>query len=191
MNLTAGITKLYSRAEILGSSTLVPKAGGLYFWFFKETPSGVPLNGCLSLEGKTLLYAGISPKSPPKNGKPPSKQTLRDRVRYHLTGNAEGSTLRLSLGVLLSEQLGIQLRRVGSGRRMTFHDGENALNNWLDENAFVGWVLHKEPWIIESEAIQKLSLPINLEGNKHHPFQGTLKALRKVARDNARQIPVA
>lgn len=30
-----------------------------------------------------------------------------------------GSTLRLTLGCLLAEQLGIQLRRVGSGARVT------------------------------------------------------------------------
>jgi hypothetical protein len=191
MNLTASINKLYSRADLLANSSLVPKAGGLYFWFFKEAPPDVPLNGCVSFGGKTLLYAGISPKSPPQNGKPPSTQTLRDRVRYHLKGNAEGSTLRLSLGVLLSEQLGIQLRRVGSGKRMTFHDGEYLLNKWLDDNAFVGWLEHKEPWVIEAEAIQQISLPINLEGNNHHPFQETLKALRKNARDNARKLAIA
>jgi hypothetical protein len=35
-------------------------------------------------------------------------------IRYHYTGNASGSTLRLTLGCLLAERLGIQLRRVGA-----------------------------------------------------------------------------
>ena len=58
------------------------------------------------------------------NGRSPSRQTLQDRVRYHYGGNAEGSTLRKTLGILLADELGIELRRVGSGKRMTFVDGE-------------------------------------------------------------------
>jgi hypothetical protein len=46
-----------------------------------------------------------------------SRQNLRKRLRYHYRGNAYGSTLRLTLGALLNEQLIIQLRRVGSGSR--------------------------------------------------------------------------
>jgi len=41
----------------------------------------------------------------------------------HYAGSAEGSTLRKTLGPLLAGQLGIQLRRVGPGRRKTFADG--------------------------------------------------------------------
>ena len=40
-----------------------------------------------------------------------------NRIRYHFRGNAEGSTLRLTLGCLLIKPLGIELRRVGSGKR--------------------------------------------------------------------------
>jgi GIY-YIG catalytic domain len=46
----------------------------------------------------------------------------------HYTGNAEGSTLRKTLGCLLANELGIQLWRVGSGNRMTFIEGEQALS---------------------------------------------------------------
>jgi hypothetical protein len=51
--------------------------------------------------GLALLYVGISPKPPSAVGTP-SRQTLRSRLRYHFRGNAEGSTLRLSLGCLFS-----------------------------------------------------------------------------------------
>jgi hypothetical protein len=46
---------------------------------------------------------------------PPSRQQLRSRLRRHSAGNAAGSTLRLTLDCLLASQLGVQLRRVGSG----------------------------------------------------------------------------
>jgi hypothetical protein len=57
------------------------------------------------------------------------------RIRYHYSGNAAGSTLRLNLGCLLAERLGIQLRRVGSGQRLTFAAGEARLSAWMADNA--------------------------------------------------------
>ena len=61
----------------------------------------------------------------------------RERVPLviYYGGNAEGSTLRRTLGCLLAEQLGIELRRVGSGRRFTFLRGEQALSGWMAQNA--------------------------------------------------------
>ncbi|MFF3911407.1 GIY-YIG nuclease family protein [Streptomyces sp. NPDC001848] len=54
-----------------------------------------------------------------------STQNLRKRVRYHYRGNAAGSTLRLTLCCLL----GLELRRVGSGNRLTFgKSGEASLS---------------------------------------------------------------
>ncbi len=47
---------------------------------------------------------------------------------------------------LLADELGIQLRRVGSGRRRTFADGEQVLSEWMAENAFVSWVVRERPW---------------------------------------------
>jgi hypothetical protein len=41
---------------------------------------------------------------------------VRQQLWTHYAGNAEGSTLRKTLGCMLAEQLGIQLRRVGSGQ---------------------------------------------------------------------------
>lgn len=80
---------------------------------------------------------GISPKRPPTNGRPPSRENLQSRIRYHFRGNAEGSTLRLTLGCLL----GLELRRVGSGKRLTFAAGEARLTQWLADNARVCWTV--------------------------------------------------
>ena len=57
---------------------------------------------CLGCGEFRLLYVGISPSASPTNGKGPSRQNLYHRVRYHMQGNAEGSTLRLSLGCVFS-----------------------------------------------------------------------------------------
>ena len=76
-------------------------------------------------------------------------ETLRDRITYHFEGNAEESGLRLSVGVLLGEPPRVELRRVGSAKRMTFRKGEEPLSHRMDTNAPVGWVLHARPWEFE------------------------------------------
>jgi hypothetical protein len=177
--------KQFSRVEVLQKDCPVPSSMGVYAWFFKEIPPGVPLDGCIQFNDKHLLYVGISPKKPPRMGKP-SSQNLRTRIKNHYSGNAEGSTLRLTLGCLLSEKLGIELRRVGSGKRMTFHVGEEKLSNWMSGNAFVSWVVNEEPWRVEDQAIRQLSLPLNLRDNKSHPFHRRLTSIRRASKRKAR-----
>jgi hypothetical protein len=180
----------WSRREVLASPSPVPRQSGVYAWYFREIPPHVPVAGCHVHGDATLLYVGISPKQPSRNGFPPSKQKLFDRIRYHYRGNAEGSTLRLTLGCLLSQQLGIQLRRVGSGNRMTFAAGETVLSQWFEKNAFVVWVVDTEPWILEEKLIKDFSLPLNLDMNNQHPFHHQLSQIRKSARENARALPI-
>jgi hypothetical protein len=152
-------------------------------------PTGVPTQGCLRLEGKILLYLGIAPD---KANKPNSRASLLSRIRYHYVGNAEGSTLRRTLGVLLEEKSGFPLRRVGSGRRITLtHAGEQYLDEWMLKNAFVAWMVHPEPWLIEHKLLRELSCPLNIQDNEHHSFYVTLRVLRKKALDQARQLPIA
>lgn len=182
--------RLWRRSEILIRDCPVPAQSGLYGWYFREIPPLVPTDGCRTAAGATLLYVGISPKRPPANGRPPSRQHLRQRVRYHLRGNAEGSTLRFTLGCLLSERLGIQLRRVGGGSRRTFAEGERRLDEWLDANALVAFLPHPEPWTAEEEVIAAESLPLNLEGNRHHPFHARLTEIRRSCRHCADAAPI-
>lgn len=182
--------KHWGRTDILTTKDLVPKKPGIYAWYFEQIPPGVPIDGCITLNGLTLLYVGISPKAPPLNGSPPSSQHLHKRVRYHMRGNAEGSTLRLSLGCLLKDVLGIQLRRVGSGTRKTFSTGEDVLSKWMDENAFVTWVECDEPWNHEEQIIPEISLPLNIQHNNNHPFYLDLKAIRSEAKREADSLPI-
>lgn len=181
----------YNRAEVLCLPCPVPKSPGVYGWWFRRIPGVVDTRQCRKRDGLTLLYTGISPSRPPTNGKPPSTQSLFHRIRYHYNGNAEGSTLRKTLGVLLAHELGIQLRRVGSGTRQTFGPaGESALNQWMAENALVSWLVREEPWVLEEELIGSLDVPLNLQGNTHNGFYPTLKMLRAEAAQAARTLPV-
>jgi len=92
-------------------------------------------------------------------------------IKTHFNGNAEGSILRLTLGVLLENKSGFALRRVGSGKRLTFtHIGEQWLDNWMEQNAFVRWVEHQKPWQVEESIFQSVTLPLNIRDNTHNQF---------------------
>lgn len=160
---------------------LVPNVPGFYAWYFRNFPEIIPIDDCVTFEDFTLLYVGIGQCSPA------SSQRLRGRIRNHIRGNASGSTLRLSLGCLLSEVLGIQLQLVGNGR-MTFAHGEETLSEWMAENAFVVWMERAAPWEDEEELIAALSLPLNLRHNEVYAFYPVLSDLRMNARNIARGL---
>ncbi|MEU9833696.1 GIY-YIG nuclease family protein [Streptosporangium sp. NPDC048047] len=169
--------KLWSAAEVLTRPSPVPAVPGVYGWHFERSPDP-------QLPSGQLLYVGIAPRRMATRA---SRQNLRTRVRYHFRGNAEGSTLRLTLGCLL----GLELRRVGSGKRLTFGQaGEQELTAWMADNARVCWLPHPEPWLAESELIVRLDLPLNLDQNRNHAFHQHLSALRASARTHARELPV-
>jgi hypothetical protein len=91
---------------------------------------------------------------------------------------------------VLSHWIGIKLTRVGSGARYTFtNPGEIKLDDWMERNALVCWVEHPRPWELEEELIKTLSLPLNLDGNEHHPYHAALSVCRKVAKAAARTAP--
>ena len=71
------------------------------------------------------------------------------------------------------------------------HLGEQRLDNWMEENAFVCWVKHPAPWEQEEELLGLLSLPLNIKGNKGQLFVDKLKQLRMYAIRQARNLPVA
>ena len=181
---------LWTAAGVRGRPSPIPAQPGVYAWYFSSIPPEVPTADCHRWNGSTLLYVGISPKAPPRDGGRLSRQNLRRRIRYHYRGNAAGSTLRLTLGCLLATELGIALRRVGSGERLTFAAGEEALSGWMAANAHVCWHVTPEPWLSETALIGQLSLPLNLDQNAAGPFRGQLSALRAQCRARARAMPV-
>ncbi|WP_309227851.1 MULTISPECIES: GIY-YIG nuclease family protein [unclassified Mycolicibacterium] len=172
----------------------VPEAPGANGWWFRTVPADIDVSGCQQRDGLTLLYVGISPTRPPASGKPPSAQNLRKRVKYHYgaaNASAEGSTLRKTLGILLADELGFKLRRIGSGDRRTFAGGESVLTQWMAENALVSWMVHPEPWFLEEKLIAEFDLPLNgQEANKANAFYPELKRLRRVAMNNANKLRV-
>jgi hypothetical protein len=184
-------THVYSASEILSRPCPVPDTPGVYAWYFGVPLPLIDMTRCHQVDGRTLLYVGISPKAPPLKGNP-SRSTLRKRIRTHYRGNAEGSTLRRTLGCLLVSTLDIKLRRVGSGTRYTFTNrGEQILDQWMDQHAFVTWVEAKKPWEIEKELLSSgLNLPLNVDGNPSQGAVAVVCATRLKARRLADQLDI-
>jgi hypothetical protein len=176
--------RLHSPAECLSRPGPIPNQAGIYAWYFREPPPGVPVADCIVHDACPLLYLGIAPSGPA------SRSSLQKRIKTHIRGNASSSTLRLSLGCLLSAHLGIQLRRVGPTERFTFAEGESKLSAWLAQNARVTWVVVEEPWQFEPALISRVSLPLNLGENAAHAFSQVLSGVRSAARRQARSLPV-
>ena len=89
MNPINTLTKpsiFYSRSAVLTKPSSVPLESGVYAWFFKEIPGITPIDECVTKDGLTLLYVGISPD---KVGKPNSKQNLRKRIANHYRGKTQ------------------------------------------------------------------------------------------------------
>lgn len=98
--------------------------------------------------------------------------------------------MRKTLGCLLADELGIQLRRVGSGNRVTFVEGEQVLSAWMAENAYVSWVVLDRPWELEEELIAALDVPLNLKENSRNQFHPVLTQARAQCLARAWTLPV-
>src|SRR5262249_54580296 len=184
--------RLYSALDIASRHCPVPTRPGVYGFYFNEPPPGINTSGCHRVDQHALLYVGIAPKPPPTNGRAPSRSNLRQHLRTHYYGNAEGSTLRRTLGCLLSERLGIKLRRVGSGGRYTFtNPGEQLLDDWMQQHAFVTWVETSAPWELEAELLSSsLRLPLNVDGNPWIEAVALVRAVRLKARQLADELDI-
>lgn len=183
--------RVFSRQDVLARPSPVPARDGVYGWWFRRLPPLVKAAGCCQHQGLVLLYTGISPEKP-HSGRPPSKGNLQKRIEtQHFTGNAAGSTLRRALGCLLADEIGIQLRRVGSrGERTTFVEDEQVVSAWMAENAYVSWVVRERPWELENELLAALDLPLNIKGNRSNQFYPVLRKVRATCLERARALPV-
>ncbi len=181
--------RLWTRAEVLAGPSPVPADPGVYAWYFDETPGDFDVHDCLRCDGKALLYVGIAPARPIANDGSPAKSNLRVRLRMHYAGNADASTLRLALGALLRERLGISPGRSAGGRLTFGSDGEQRLSDWMAQHAFVTWKTHPEPWLLEHDLIESLDLPLNLKGNRRHANWQPLTAARAALRAASWQQP--
>ncbi len=174
--------KIYSCEEFFSLPKDDLEKAGLYAWYFKKDSLPVLTDKCIVQKDKTLLYVGSSSFG--------ENASLYKRIEKHYTKNANVSTLRMSLGVLLYEASSFPLRKLSrTSKKFKFCKcGKKWLSDWMEKNAFVCWIAHEDYKNAEKEVIKSISLPLNLTYNKRHPFYKSLKEKRKVAKDNARKL---
>ena len=160
-----------------------PREKGVYAWWFAPGALPVPTDGYAMADGRELLYVGIAPRKPSLAGRE-SASRLRARLTTHARKDASRSTLRLSLGALLLDELGLTLG-IRSGRLNWGPEGELELTRWMNEHARISWVVDDEPWTLESELLAGISLPLNVDG-RSDAFATSLSELRQHLRRDAR-----
>jgi hypothetical protein len=159
-------SRLYTAREVL---SMAPGMPGVYAFYFDEPPPGIDPAGCHRYDGRWLLYVGKATR-------------LRRRLGNDLVRNAAVSTLRLSLGCLLSDKLGLQLQRLPTGKR-NFAAGEKQITDWIAKHTLVAWVATEHAAKLERAIITSaICLPLNIEDN---PCAATTTVC-KAARDRAR-----
>ena len=161
-----------------------PLKKGVYTWWFEPGTLEVPEAAYSVFEGRELLYVGIAPRKPTSAGKE-SASRLRGRLTTHATKDASRSTLRLSLGVLLADELDLSLG-LYAGRVNWGPEGELRLTQWVNQHAVVSWFVDDEPWVLEHELITGVPLALNVDG-RDDPFARSLSDLRRELRLAARQ----
>lgn len=151
----------------------LPAKPGLYAWWtMKGSIPGVPPCPHPTEQDLDLLYVGISPKNER------SKGTIRSRVMSQHIGSYIGSsTLRKTLASLLFENMGWE--PVMRGRPLLTPSDNHALSRWQHEHLKLTCAVHPKPWLIEAEVIRILHPPLNLAGNKSHPFAATVSEARR------------
>ena len=126
-------------------------------------------------EGYRVLYTGIAGRENTQ------RNSLRKRCyRDHFASNdSSGSTLRMSLGVLLGFKL---IPRNNNVRRTKFYEAnEKELTNWMKQTLIICYVEVENPWKYKEELIERFNPPLNIKKN-YSPinleFREKLKELR-------------
>ncbi|MBN9470666.1 MAG: hypothetical protein J0J10_18020 [Bosea sp.] len=156
---------MLSLDEIKRRRADIPMSPGVYAWFF-DTALGFGTEPLFRREGRFLLYAGI--------GDP-----LRQRLLNHCRNSSGSSTMRRSLGVLLTTELGLQARRYGVRQKLAFERAsELLLTDWLAAHARVVWVPFEQAGELERLLISHYRPPLCLDGNagEHATYLKRLRA---------------
>lgn len=161
----------YAPSLLIDKRQRIPKTKGIYAWYFAHNSLKVPSDSYFKVDDFELVYIGIAGK------KPESKGHLRSRIfNQHITGNAEGSALRLNLGILLRRQ-GFSIELIRKGIKEVEWSDEDSLTEWICKNAIVAWIEHKHPWLVEEQILKSfgLLLPLNYKNNENNKFAQDLK----------------
>ena len=136
----------------------VPALSGNYIFALRKnsklTDIGIPIT-YTKFEDYEVIYVGLA------------SNNLKDRdVKKHFNGNAGSSTLRKSLGCLFGYNLIPRDSHYNSNGKTKFSAAdENKLSDWIRTNLLLFYYPNKDFVNVESDLIQSLNPPLNLDKN--------------------------
>ena len=143
------------------SPKILPQDAGYYIICFKKN-STIPskLKNAIFTQCRNLrvLYVGITN----------AKKGIKGRdYRKHFNGNAGGSTLRKSIGVLFEYKLIARDKNTSNNKKKFSKDDELELSDWMKNNLCFFYRVLQSPDIIEQKLINLFNPPLNLNKTKH------------------------
>jgi hypothetical protein len=150
----------------------VPDVPGIYAIFLKDSERLLQRWGFFELEQlepirlmeATLFYIG-------------SSNNLRRRLKSHFGRNSKGSSFRMTLGLLLTDELSLRVR-ITEDRPYFGFDDEARLANWIGEYAIVMVRPCASHTALEARLVRRLPLPLNIAERRRQPLARHLLALR-------------
>ena len=174
--------------EVVSDPAQIADGGGVYGIFFDSGQLLLEKAGYLefdggfpySRDGYDLLYVGAT------------GGTLRHRAIQHLVGNSRTSSLRMTVGAILADELILDPVADGSHCYFDFGDGEARLSAWLTSYTKVAVVPCDAPFVEELALLRTVPLPLNISERKRHRFSKYLMTLRAyyAGRPNKRLLRV-
>ena len=157
---------------------------GVYLWWFKACS----LNNIFNSDMIDTLYlttvAWRACFMLLYVGKAEDQMLVERLLGKHLGRSAHVSTLRHSIGALIANRFDLprcETAKTGKFAVNPTEELEQRITKFLVENAMVSWIPTTSPAAIEGSLIgdyRQLSLPLNILGNRSHPFCRTLSNLR-------------
>lgn len=180
--------KLIPISDVIANPTQLPAHPGAYAYYVDVELPLVPIKECHKHNGLYLVYVDSSPQDEPV-GLTQRKGDVKKRVTGDTRRDARASTFRRSLGCLLADELGLQLRRINKNT-VTFHNGEKTLSEWIANHVSVALIEVPSPWVVRNALHQNLFIPLNHTTGNKHPFHDELIDLRNKATQLAKELPI-
>lgn len=158
--------------------SLVPEVSGVYAFLLDDPDALAPALGRagltldpLRLGRRAVLYLGAS------------EDSLRRRVKSHLSDDTGRSTFRMSLGAVLAEQLDLLVVPNPAVSYFCFEpDGERRLSAWIAANISVAVRASADAMVEEKSLIAGEKPLLNITGRRRQPSAETLMVMRREMR---------
>jgi hypothetical protein len=165
---------LHPAQDVVSNAALGANTRGVYGIFFDRKALLLERSGYLEfdktlpieVDDHDLLYVGAS------------IDPLRRRVLAHLTGNSKASSLRMTLGAILTEELLLDPIAGANRGYYDFGFGEARLSQWIVSTTRIGFYPSDDPYDLERDILRCVPLPLNIDQRKRHRFSRYLLMLR-------------